>query len=116
MIRWTGLAPWKFEFPFPGSLTSTQPVKPTAAGRRVNNLKRFCGLEPGSQFQNLVLTVLYVPSLLDSGTARYRKPETRDPKPNETRNPRPETRNGEHSYMGPLGTGWTTETLIVRQW
>ena len=23
MIRWTGLAPWVFEFPFPGSLTST---------------------------------------------------------------------------------------------
>jgi len=23
MIRWTGLAPWDFEFPFPGSLTST---------------------------------------------------------------------------------------------
>jgi len=23
MIGWTGLAPWKFEFPFPGSLTST---------------------------------------------------------------------------------------------
>ena len=23
MIRWTGLAPWKFELPFPGSLTST---------------------------------------------------------------------------------------------
>ena len=23
MIRWTGLAPWKFEFPFPGSLVST---------------------------------------------------------------------------------------------
>jgi len=23
MIWWTGLAPWKFEFPFPGSLTST---------------------------------------------------------------------------------------------
>ena len=22
MIRWTGLAPWEFEFPFPGSLTS----------------------------------------------------------------------------------------------
>ena len=22
MIRWTGLAPWKFEFNFPGSLTS----------------------------------------------------------------------------------------------
>ena len=23
MIMWTGLAPWEFEFPFPGSLTST---------------------------------------------------------------------------------------------
>jgi len=23
MIRWTGLAPWDFECPFPGSLTST---------------------------------------------------------------------------------------------
>jgi hypothetical protein len=22
MMRWTGLAPWEFEFPFPGSLTS----------------------------------------------------------------------------------------------
>ena len=26
MIRWTGLAPWGFEFPFPGSLTYTFPV------------------------------------------------------------------------------------------
>ena len=25
MIRWTGLAPCEFEFPFPGSLTSTPP-------------------------------------------------------------------------------------------
>ena len=23
MIRWTGLAPWEFELPFPGSLPST---------------------------------------------------------------------------------------------
>ena len=23
MTKWTGLAPWDFEFPFPGSLTST---------------------------------------------------------------------------------------------
>ena len=23
MMSWTGLAPWEFEFPFPGSLTST---------------------------------------------------------------------------------------------
>jgi len=27
MIRWTGLAPWEFEFPFPGSLTS-DPIRP----------------------------------------------------------------------------------------
>ena len=27
MIRWTGLAPWEFEVPFPGSLTSTFLVK-----------------------------------------------------------------------------------------
>ena len=25
MIRWTGPVPWEFEFPFPGSLTSTFP-------------------------------------------------------------------------------------------
>ena len=23
MMKWTGLAPWEYEFPFPGSLTST---------------------------------------------------------------------------------------------
>ena len=26
MIRWTGLASWELEFPFPGSLTSTFPI------------------------------------------------------------------------------------------
>ena len=26
MIWWTGLAPWEFEFPFPGSLISTFPA------------------------------------------------------------------------------------------
>ena len=45
MIRWTGLAPWEFEFPFPGSLTSTflvgqdirrnVPAFPRIASRRV---------------------------------------------------------------------------------
>ena len=35
MIRWTGLAPWEFEFPFGGSLTSTfrEELPPTATGR-----------------------------------------------------------------------------------
>jgi hypothetical protein len=33
MIKWTGLAPWEFEFPFPGSLTSTflEPLTPTSS-------------------------------------------------------------------------------------
>jgi len=38
-IRWTGLAPWEFEFPFPGSLTSTflagrVPAQPGQLGAR----------------------------------------------------------------------------------
>jgi len=47
MIRWSGLLPWEFEFPFPGSLTSTflklKPSNPNAkAGKcseRVATLK-----------------------------------------------------------------------------
>ena len=41
MIRWTGLALWGFEFPFPGSLTSTFILRlPTSAsGRRGDSLK-----------------------------------------------------------------------------
>ena len=31
MIRQTGLVPWEFEYPFPGSLTSTFLVRETAA-------------------------------------------------------------------------------------
>ena len=37
MIKWTGLAPWEFEFLFPGSLTSTFLVFPRNARRA------FCG-------------------------------------------------------------------------
>ena len=43
MSRWTGLAPWEFESPFPGSLTSTFLGIPPAAtmwdvyGPRVSN-------------------------------------------------------------------------------
>jgi len=29
MVRWTSLAPWEFESPFPGSLTSTFPEPQT---------------------------------------------------------------------------------------
>jgi len=40
MIRWTGLAPWGFEFPFPGSLTSTFLVrcKDEGCGPRTPNV------------------------------------------------------------------------------
>ena len=37
MIGWSGLAPWKFEFPFPGSLTSTFLVSPVHAGQMANH-------------------------------------------------------------------------------
>jgi len=32
IIWWTGLAPWEFEFPFPGSLTSTFLAQPLNSG------------------------------------------------------------------------------------
>jgi len=38
MIRWTGLAPWEFESPFPGSITSTFLVD----GRAVRPLPGHC--------------------------------------------------------------------------
>jgi len=34
MMRWTGIAPWEFEFPIPGSLTPTFPP------RHVDNVSR----------------------------------------------------------------------------
>ena len=40
MIRWTGLAPWAVEFPFPGSLTST-----FRAGRLFRELLLLSSLE-----------------------------------------------------------------------
>ena len=38
MIRWTGLAPWEFEFPVPGSLTSTFLARFRALVRARRNL------------------------------------------------------------------------------
>ena len=43
MIRWTGLAPWEFEFPFPDSLTSkyTEKVRQTLSPEQCTlNLKQ----------------------------------------------------------------------------
>jgi len=47
MIRWTGLAPWEFDFPFPGSLTSTFLAPATSHGENrqasgVSNLITWC--------------------------------------------------------------------------
>ena len=44
MIRWTSLAPWEFEFSFPGSLTSTflagsRPIDDPVEHTRQKNLK-----------------------------------------------------------------------------
>ena len=47
MIRWTGLAPWEFEFPLPGSLTSTRPQLGAgghAAQRAADDLARGLGI------------------------------------------------------------------------
>jgi len=62
MIRWTGLAPWEFEFPFSGSLTSTflarrasDPGRLRRATRRTPRPERpgtnppICTLNPGPQ-------------------------------------------------------------------
>ena len=38
MITWTGLAPWEFQFPFPGSLTSTFPVQAISRTRHSDRL------------------------------------------------------------------------------
>ena len=37
MIRWTGLAPWEFEFPCPGSLTSTFLAQRATTRRRARS-------------------------------------------------------------------------------
>ena len=65
MIRWTGLAPWELEFPFPGSLTSTflepapalpTPPQTTVKTRFAPKLGKFvprrCTFVPGSRLYN----------------------------------------------------------------
>ena len=48
MIWWTGLASWEFEFPFPGSLTSTFLV----VGRDLKKLRAALGLVSGLGFMS----------------------------------------------------------------
>ena len=80
MIRWTGLAPWEFEIPFPGSLTSA-----------------FSGLgapdddahQRGAPHEHA--RVNPKPKTFRPETSSP-KPQTRNPK-SETPNPKPEARN-----------------------
>jgi len=53
MIRWTGLAPWEFEFPFPGSLTSTfRETGDREAGEQAEELQnRPAGPQPHSSLE-----------------------------------------------------------------
>ena len=48
MIWWTGLAPWEFEFPFPGSLTSTLRHERVARQLPVEGHHPCSGSEAGS--------------------------------------------------------------------
>ena len=69
MIWWTGLAPWEFDFPFPGSFLSTvlcarmfeSAPLPSDEGTRENVVRTL----PERQSQNLAVTVLYVPTSFD---------------------------------------------------
>ena len=54
MIRWTGLAPWEFEFPFPGSLTSTFRRRGGRVSQNVSSTQRINNPE------GLTLTALQV--------------------------------------------------------
>ena len=61
MIRWTGLAPWEFESPFPGSLTSTF----LGGGGGEAREERFC-LAPRHLPQRELLTTYWSESPLSS--------------------------------------------------
>ena len=69
MIRWTGLAPWEFGFPFPGSLPRS--VTPISTHRCQANMAQIRQTRPdsGLGFQVKVLkTFEVVPPSLGSGT------------------------------------------------
>jgi len=105
MIRWTGLAPLEFEFPFPGSLTSTflgdvRILRGGAGGLGRNGRS---SLRAQHRFSGVPKT------WKEEEETRNPEPETRGPKPHdpkpgtglpgttlpETRNPEPGTRNPE---------------------
>ena len=67
MLRWTGLAPWKFEFPFPGSLTSTflrgdAPSRPGGSAHRRREADQAPFLKPGGLYKLVIfIQIAHVP-------------------------------------------------------
>jgi len=91
MIRSTGLAPWEFEFPFPGSLTSTFLYRGDMRGRigvRRDHHVRVRGVRDRS-LHHVRGALIHVPPYTLNP-----KPSTLNPKP-QTLNPRPQTLNPE---------------------
>jgi hypothetical protein len=64
MIWWTGLAPWALNSLFRIALYLPAARRPRA---KKGQFKRFSGLLPESQGQNVAWTLLCAPDLLDSG-------------------------------------------------
>ena len=62
MMRWTSLAPWEFEFPFPGSLTSTS----LGASQRLATLDSFHRFHPERQRYHLRANQFPFPGSLTS--------------------------------------------------
>jgi len=65
MIRWTGLAPWEFEFPFPGSLTSTFLGRRAAKSRGRQWAHRAAAAPAGSPAPELADLVQVLPIITD---------------------------------------------------
>ena len=93
MIWWSGLAPWEFEFPFPGSLISTC----LGAGR---------GASVDDRLRALHLTPSFLNPQPEPSTFNL-QPSTLSPQPStlnpqhSTLNPQPSTLNPQHSTLNP---------------
>jgi len=113
MIRWTGLAPWEFEFPFPGSLTSTflaDQIKPHGHGAAVSHhvarkQRPLVTPDPG----NLQPSLFFVITPNPKPQTATPKPQTQNPQPS-TLNPQPSTVNPQPSWLENKGH-WSHPTL-----
>jgi len=84
MIWWTGLAPWEFEFPFPGSLISTflgaslrrAPRAPSARGTCIKN-NYFTEMCSGSEAGSYLRLIDFVS--LNSGLESHKEEKKKEP-------------------------------------